>query len=124
MRVADNDAVSFIKGLIFYGFYDFAEKRVGNFQDQQADEVRPVARQTLGDEIRFIIQLFDPVEYLLACLCLDGRVVGENPGDGDSGNPRFVGNILHADHGITFIRDILFRTAFVVKNRREGAVGK
>lgn len=78
MGIADNDAISFIECLTFDRFDDFAEKRVSNFRNKQADGIRTVSGQTLGNEIRFIIQFFDPVEYLLTCLCFDGRMVGEN----------------------------------------------
>ena len=97
--VADDNTVAFIKGLVFDGFYDFTEKRVGYFRHQQADDIRPVAGQTLGDEIRLIIQFFDPVEHLLTCLCLDGRMIGEHSGDCDSRDACLVGDILHTDHG-------------------------
>ena len=54
--VADNDAVPLVKRLILYGFNNFTEKRVGNFRNQQADDVRPVSRQALGNEV---VRLYD-----------------------------------------------------------------
>ena len=72
--IADNHTVSFIKCLVFDRFYNFTEKGIGNLRNQQTNDIRPVSCQTLGDEIRFIIQLFDPVEYLLTRLRLDGGI--------------------------------------------------
>jgi len=62
VRIADDNAESFIKCLIFYRFYDLTEKRIGDFRNQQADDVCPVSGQALGDEVWLIVKLFDPMK--------------------------------------------------------------
>ena len=71
----------------------------GGTSDIPVAEEAALTAQALGNEVRLIIQFCDPVEYLLTCLCFDGRLVGKDSGDGNSGDPCLIGNILHTDHG-------------------------